>query len=305
MRILIIGYGSIGRRHHDVLRSLFQNATIDIASVHRETAEYRTFDDVRNPTVYDYFVIASETGAHLDQLKKLEAMVCNKIILVEKPLFSEYHDFQSTHNRVYVGYNLRFHPLIEKLRQLAVNHRFTTVNIVVGQYLPDWRIGVDYRASYSASRERGGGVLLDLSHEIDYVQWLFGPIGSIRAKGGKISPLEIESEDFTAFIGKTGQGVMTTVSLDYLSRIPIRRIYANSDDSTCICDLVDGTMRIRSQGMDSEEVFQTTIERNGTYAAMHADILMHGGGNACTIKEGLEIMQTIGRIRVSMEDSTE
>ena len=146
---------------------------------------------------------------------------------------------------------------------------------------------------------------MDLSHEIDYIQWLFGSFRSVKSIGGKISPLEIESEDFTAILGETEQGVFTTVSLDYISRIPIRRIYANADDVTCICDLIEGTMRLRHSNSSAEEVYQPQVDRNGTYADMHRDILMQGGKSACTFREGLAIMTTIGKIRLSMEDSSD
>ena len=210
------------------------------------------------------------------------------------------YEFESSRNLIYVGYNLRYHPLIAMLRTLCSSHQFLTVNIVVGQYLPEWRLGSDYRHSYSASRKRGGGVLLDLSHEIDYVQWLFGAIKKIQAIGGKVSRLEIDSEDFVAFIGETVTGVRLIISLDYISRIPIRQIYANADDLSCIFNLITGSVQICDHEGDSNKGPPKNIDRNFTYSEMHADILNGSASTACTLEEGLGTIRTIEIIRTSM-----
>jgi len=303
MNILIIGYGSIGRRHKEILGSLYPDSKIDVVSLHADldTTVYRSLDEVEGLSFYSYFIIASRTFEHYSQLVAIDSSVSGKIILVEKPLFHECTEYGSLRNRIYIGYNLRYNPQISLLKNLTSTHRFLTANVVVGQYLPSWRPGVDYRQSYSAFKHRGGGVLLDLSHEIDYVQWLFGRIVSLKAIGGKVSTLEIETDDIVSFIGQTELGVHLTVSLDYLSRFPIRRIYANAVDVSTVCDLVEGTARVYDLEGDVISSFPDTADRNRTYSLMHDDILHNEGATACSIHEGIEVMRTIKKIMRSME----
>ena len=135
MRSLIVGYGSIGGRHRDVLSKLYPYAKIDLVSAHSstDTAAYRCLDDVEHLDLYDYYIIASQTSDHYSQLYDIDAAVSGKVILVEKPVFCEPQDFKSFRNRIYVGYSLRYHPIITVLRTLCSEHRFLTVNVEIGR----------------------------------------------------------------------------------------------------------------------------------------------------------------------------
>ena len=121
---------------------------------------------------------------------------------MEKPLFDSMANFKVLKNEVYVGYNLRFHPLINKIRALCRGRKLWTIHVFCGSYLPDWRPGRDYRETSSAMRDSGGGVLLDLSHELDYIQWLAGRLEVDHAVSEKVSDLEIDSDDILLFSGK-------------------------------------------------------------------------------------------------------
>lgn len=304
MKILIVGYGSIGKRHAQVLGLLYPDASIAIVSSHQEEgpASFGNLGNAGDLQDYDYFVISSETASHREQLGTIDAVVMGKKILVEKPLFHKNLKYGSSRNRIYVGYNLRYHPLLQVLHQLATENRFLSVNVCVGQYLPNWRPGSDYRLSYSASIERGGGVLLDLSHELDYLQWIFGPLDLVKSCGGRISRLEIRTEDYVSLVGRTVSGVMEAVSLDYLSRIPVRRIHANADNLTCVCDLVQGKLQVVSESGETSHYPEPGFERNSTYAAMHTDIIDSNGKTACTLQEGMALLAVMDRIRENMED---
>lgn len=307
MKILITGYGSIGKRHEQVLAGLKPEAIIDIVSTHLNSSRFHfsTLQEVEEPSSYDYFVISSRTADHFHQLKYLDSRVSGKTILIEKPLFHESIPYSSSRNSVFVGYNLRYHPLIIQLKNLAAKHHFRTVNAIVGQYLPDWRPGTDYRNSYSSSARLGGGVLLDLSHELDYLQWVFGPLEWVQAAGGKVSRLEIDVEDAVSIIGKTSSGMIQNISLDYLSRIPVRRIHAIADDLTCIVDLIEGTLKLRSETADDSFSLEADFNRNSTYYNMHKDLLEGNDIKACTLQEGVSLLKTIGRIRCAMGDGNE
>ena len=188
MRALVIGYGSIGKRHEEVLCAIPHFSSVDIVSKQKITGRgvvYERLSDVELDR-YDYIVIASDTALHAEQLQFIEAQTSHKIILCEKPLFAKGEQIAVTKNTVYVGYVLRAHPLLQALKHEMQNDVIVQVNVLSGSYLPSWRSGMDYRSSYSASKQRGGGVLLDLSHEIDYVQWLFGKLNQIKSYQKKV-----------------------------------------------------------------------------------------------------------------------
>jgi CMP-N,N'-diacetyllegionaminic acid synthase len=168
---------------------------------------------------------------------------------------------------------------------------------MVGQYLPTWRPGQDYRQSYSASRGKGGGALLDLSHEIDYLQWLFGVLDPSAGLVGKVSDLEIDSDDLALALGRTRAGTAVSLSLDYLSRIPIRRLVVHTARKTLVGDLVAGTLEVASDAMAPSKRTLDASDRNLTYRRMHEALLDASGRDCCTLQEGLEVLAVVERIR--------
>ena len=151
----------------------------------------------------DYIIISSETSKHFYYLNYFEKNLKNKLILVEKPLFEKYKKFRIINNKVFVGYNMRFNPIISFIKKIINKEKFWSINIMCGSYLPMWRKNIDYKKSSSAKRKSGGGVLLDLSHELDYIQWLFGKIKLDYVYINKLSDLKISTEDFLSLSGKT------------------------------------------------------------------------------------------------------
>lgn len=119
MRILVIGYGSIGQRHKRILESL--DAKVDIVTKQKlsDKTTFKSLKSVKNLKKYDYFIIASETTKHFQQLKYLDSKVKNKKIFCEKPLFETDKKLDIKNNKVYVGYVLRFHPLLQKLKKTS------------------------------------------------------------------------------------------------------------------------------------------------------------------------------------------
>lgn len=297
--VLIIGYGSIGRRHSEILTALYPGCRIDLVSSHLENAPgmYKALSEVPGLGSYDYFIIATKTAHHRRDLVLLDAAVFGKIILVEKPIFDDCRPYTSVSNRVFVGYNLRYHPLIAKLKTLSYTRKVLSVSVRVGQYLPDWRSGMDYTESYSAHKSQGGGVLLDLSHEIDYVQWIYGKICDLRAINSKISDLKIDSDDYASIIGMTEKGVMVSMTMDYLSREPGRTIIVQYECSTIFVDLIKNEIREVGGEVKRTDAPATPVERNYTYAAMHQDILSGSSDSACTLAEGIKVMETIAMVR--------
>lgn len=298
MKVLIIGFGSIGKRHYDVLSQLSEVQNIDLVT--KQNIEnivcYINLEIIKNIEEYDYFVIASETNKHFEQLKFLEENVKNKLIFCEKPLFESKQDIEIKNNIVFVGYVLRFHPLLEKLKEMIKKEKILLVNAKCGQYLPSWRLNIDYKESYSAKKEEGGGVLLDLSHELDYVQWLAGQINEIKSYQVKISDLEINSDDLTMLIGKTNQDIFVNISIDYISKITNRRLLVETLEYTYELDFIENKL-VKKDKAGFEEIFSSlNLKRNYMFEQMHLDIF-NQQKNICTFKEALEVMQTISTIQ--------
>ena len=128
-------------------------------------SKLRYLNDIKsiNP---DYVLICSKTSDHFKHLGFVEKKLLNKTILVEKPLFDKNKSLKIKRNKVIVGYNLRYHPIIKFLKKKIRNKKIYSTYIFCGSYLPDWRKSRNYKSSYSSSKKEGGGVLLDLSHEI-------------------------------------------------------------------------------------------------------------------------------------------
>lgn len=298
MKVLIIGYGSIGKRHFDILSKLSEIQSIDLVT--KQNIEnnicYKNLEVVDKINQYDYFIIASDTNKHFEQLKFLEENVKNKLIFCEKPLFESKKYLEVKNNRIFVGYVLRFHPLFEKLKEFVKNEKIITVNTKCGQYLPLWRPDSDYKKSYSAKKEAGGGVLLDLSHEIDYVQWLCGPINEIKSYQVKISDLEISSDDLTMLIGKTNKNILVNISIDYISKNTHRKLVVETFEHTYELNFIANSL-IKKDKKGLEEIYGfSNLDRNYMFEKMYLDIF-DKQKNICTFNEALEVMETISTIQ--------
>lgn len=298
MKALIIGYGSIGQRHYEVLSSLSIFETIDIVTKRqiKDLSTYEYLELVSDLNVYDYFVISSETNRHFEQLKILESKVVDKLIFCEKPLFESKKVLENSKNRIFVGYVLRYHPLLQKLKALLENDKAIYANVRCGQYLPNWRPNTDYRDCYSAHKNQGGGVLLDLSHEIDYVQWLLGPIVELKSYQLHQSDLEINSDDLVLIIGKTNRAIATNISIDYISKSTHRNIRIETNKNSFDLDLINNTLVVTDKEGNSKKLSSPELKRNDSFKDMHCDILGLQE-YACTFEEGINVMETISTIQ--------
>lgn len=298
MKVLLIGFGSIGKRHFEVLSKLSRIKSIDLVTKQNIENEkcYKTLEEVLNISTYDYFIIASETNKHFSQLEYLENSVKNKLIFCEKPLFESKKKLIIKNNKVFIGYVLRFHPLLEKLKVFLKEEQIILANAKCGQYLPSWRANTDYKNCYSAKKEEGGGVLLDLSHEIDYVQWICGSIQKLNSIQTKISDLEINSDDLTMLIGKTNKNTMINISIDYISKFTHRKLLVETLENTYELDFILNKL-IKKNKLGLEEVYSfSNLERNYLFEKMHLDIF-NEQKNICTFKEALSVMETISTIQ--------
>ncbi len=298
LKALIIGYGSIGKRHDEVLSSLDMIDTVDLVTKQDIQGKncYKNLQSVPNLFDYDYFLIASETSRHFEQLAYLEKNIENKIIFCEKPLFNSVLDLLISRNTVFVGYVLRFHPLLIKLKEMLTDKQIIYMNVKCGQYLPHWRPNTDYRECYSAKKSLGGGALLDLSHEIDYVYWLLGAITVDFSMQTKISDLEIDSDDLTFFCGRSKGGAVFNVSLDYLSKVPYRLISLHTNEKSYEVNLMENSITIAGKdGLKNKTVYDN-YHRNYIYKQMHQSILTDKK-YVSNYDDGIFVMKVIKKIQ--------
>lgn len=295
MRALVVGFGSIGVRHARLLAGLGCDVGVVSEREVPHALRFRTLREALDCHVPGYVVLASATNLHAPQLAELGRAGFSGLVLVEKPLFNvAVAPSELPIGAVYVAYNLRFHPLITALRSRLVGERILSVQAYAGQYLPFWRPSADYRASYSASAKRGGGVLRDLSHEIDYLTWMFGRWTRLAALGGRFSDLEIDSEDvFTCLFG-TSDCPVVSVELNYLDREGRRRVLVNTATRTFEADFGRGTLTIDG------DVHSFAADRDESYRAMHHALLAGEAHVACTYEEGLRTLRFIEAAEASV-----
>lgn len=238
LKICFVGLGSIGKRHikniAKVLKEREQEFFIDaIRSTDKRIPEQinalirnRYYGVEELTDVYDIIFITNPTIYHYDTIKKM--MPYAKNMFIEKPVFHQYMENVNALNfypegTYYVACPLRYSAVVTELKRRVINEQVYSVHAISSSYLPEWRKGVDYRQVYSAHKCMGGGVTLDLIHEIDYITWLFGIPGMSYHLCGKYSDLEIDSDDLSVYLLKYKDKIIE-IHTDYLGRESIRSI---------------------------------------------------------------------------------
>ena len=251
MRILIIGLGSIAKKHIKALKSLSEEFKIYAL---RSSLDANKYEDVINifnldDTVFDFAIISNPTHLHFKYIKLLASKSIP--LFIEKPAVHSLDNLDEILNLVakkkvttYVACNLRFHPCLKFLKEKIDNQnlRINEINVYCGSYLPDWRPGLDFKKIYSANPKMGGGVHLDLFHEIDYVTWLFGQPKSYSSFKRSVSSLSIDSIDYANYILEY-KNFTTSIILNYYRKKVKREIEIVFDQATWNVDLINNTIK--------------------------------------------------------------
>ena len=249
-RFLILGCGSIGKRHLTNLQALGIRELLVFEQEPSRRAEITArfgvacAESLEQAWAWGPQVVFVTVPTHLHLPLALAAAERGCHLFVEKPLA---HTLEGTEELVkvaarqklisLVGCNLRFHPGLRRVKQLLeerVVGQVCSARVEVGQYLPDWHPQEDYRKNYSARRSMGGGIILDAIHELDYIRWLLGEVESVHAFCGKLSRLEIETEDTAAILLRFVAGPIAEVHLDYVQRAPRRTCQIIGDEGTIL-----------------------------------------------------------------------
>lgn len=252
MKIIFFGLGSIGKRHAKILKDNFSHELFAYRAVKGKGAnnlnikEIHTWDEVKNINP-DAAFITNPTFLHIET-----ALKCAKLnikLFIEKPIDCSAKKMDLLIKEVrkrkiasYVAYNLRFHPVINFLKRYLKSKQIYHAAIYNASYLPDWKPDTDYRESYSVSARKGGGVILDLSHEFDYSEYLFGNIMDIKGVFGKVSGITKDSEDFMDAVLKT-EKVYVNLHLDFLSLCPERTIKIDCKNEFIVADLINSSIK--------------------------------------------------------------
>ena len=283
MRCLVVGSGSIGKRHinnlldNNVETAVFSSGASNEVSIDsRITLHTKDWSDALN-FCPDVVIIANPTSLHVSTIEKLVDE--NVFIFVEKPLGNDLEEVRALLTddadllvRVAVGYNFRFHSAIQFLKKSLEDNligQITYVKCQVGQYLPDWHPEEDYKNSYVARADLGGGVLRTLSHEIDYVDFLLDKsIKDISCVTSNVSDLEIDVED-TANVLIRYENTIAEIHMDMVRKIPVRELDIYGEEGYLKWNDMDNSILLRTK---SDEQIVWSSKRNERDASFKEEL---------------------------------
>lgn len=272
LKICMIGLGSIGSRHlkniSDVLKERGLAFQIDaLRSSQRPLApELATlicrsyFDAAQLPSDYDVIFVSNPTSLHYAAIEACVAKT--RHMFIEKPVFDRTdYDLRRLAFRedgvYYVACPLRYRRVIQYLKEFLAEHPVFSARAICSTYLPEWRPCVDYRNTYSARKELGGGVSIDLIHEWDYLCYFFGKPAQVYNLHGTYSDLEITSDDISIYIARYEQ-LLVSLHLDYFGRFDRREIELYLKDDVVVGDLIRNQVRFLKSG----KIIELPEERN-------------------------------------------
>lgn len=264
LKVCFVGVGSIAKRHILNLVELCHKMHIGLeVDVFRSGKGMELPDEIKSavnsiyhdleevPNHYDVIFITNPTELHFLALQQFGEK--GKNFFIEKPLVSTgkievIKNFKKDPDKVYyVACPLRYKRVIQYVKEQMDLSQVYSIRCISSSYLPDWRPKTDYRETYSARKELGGGVSIDLIHEWDYVQYLFGMPKAVYGLTGKVSDLEITSDDTAVYIAKYDD-MFAELHLDYYGRKTIRQLQLFMKEETVLCDLIQNQIHYLNSG---------------------------------------------------------
>ncbi len=324
MKWLLAGCGSIGRRHLGNLRelgetelSVYRSGRTGVEEIEREfgVQSFFSLDDALAASP-DAVLVTNPTSLHVPTA--LQAASAGSHIFIEKPVSDSLDGTTELatlagKNGVMaaVGYNLRFHPVVRKLKDMVDNGSvgdILSVRAWAGQYLPDWHPSEDYRGSYAARSDLGGGVILTVSHELDYLYWLFGEVAEVTATISQPSDLEMDAESLAEITLVFKSGIVGQVHLDCLQRTPSRGCELIGSGGTVRCDLNRAEILVYGNGSgEPQRVPVQAADPNRMYVdelAHFIECISAGKEPLVTLHDGVAVLQIALAARRAAEKGT-
>lgn len=320
MKFLIAGLGSIGRRHFHNLVSLgekdiilyrTQQSTLPDDTLIDFPVEHSLQEALAHQP--DAVIIANPTALHLDVAIPVAEAGCH--LLIEKPIAEKLDDRVETlrqtvvdkNIKVLVGFQFRFHPVLEGIREKITSHQFgrpLNFRIHWGEYLPNWHPWEDYRQSYAARQNLGGGVVNTLCHPIDYTRWLFGEMEALSAYTDKVSGLDLDVEDLAEITIKFDSGCVGSIHLDYFQRPPAHWMEITLENGIIRWDNQSGTARIlRVDGQEPELIEPPAgFSRNDLFVAEmkhFLNMILDDASPRCDLDDGIRSLKVTSAVHQS------
>jgi predicted dehydrogenase len=317
LRVAIIGFGASGQRAAEITSRVGPTSEILILSQHLPdgglypvTGSYHDVIDFHPHVV----VLTGPATLREDDVEALSGIPAG--FLIEKPLATNSGAAAKILRKlagaktVHVGYNLRFSESLRAFRAMmhgGLSGPVLSVRAETGQYLPAWRPGRDYRSTVSANASSGGGVLLELSHELDYLRWVFGDVDWVQSWFGKVSSLEVDVEDTAHLMlglknPENGIELVVQLNLDFVRHDQVRTVTAVCERGSLRWDGVRGVVQRFDEGdREWSTVFSDSGEAT-TYESQwrsFIDRLEHDRSGEVALEDGVSVLETIEAIRLS------
>tara|TARA_A100001015_G_C15041726_1_gene740139 strand:+ start:3212 stop:4222 length:1011 start_codon:yes stop_codon:yes gene_type:complete len=323
MKISVIGVGSIGNKHLKILSDLSETENIEEIRCFDNNLERAKKAKKDNPRIVvaeslkkavndvDLVYLCVPTSLHFDLWKKLKD-IGDFNYFFEKPLS---HSFKNCDEMIFhqkrikkhafIGYVLRYHPVLNRVRSLieeGVFGKVLNVRAESGFYLPFWHPWEDYRDFYMSWKVGGGGALLDTSHEIDYLMWMFGDISYAQGYTQTISDLEMTADDYTSALFEFKNGIMGELHLDLLQPEESRYLKVIGSKGVLNADLTTNIISFNTIKNTKWEKEKIQVSGDDLYTKENKNVIDFIRGKdsrVVSIEEGAKVMQIIEAIRRS------
>ncbi len=332
MKALFVGLGSIGQRHLRNLKELKpdielmavrstrsvpvlsdSNQVVSDVSIQSQygVQEFESLDEALTHSP-DMVFVTNPTSMHIDTAK--QAIKSGAFLFMEKPISHNFNGVEElieveesfSKKKILVGYQFRFNPalrLVKETLQDGIIGNIVSAQLVNGEYMPGWHPYEDYRLSYAARNELGGGALVTQIHDFDYATWLFGPPENIFAVGGHLSDLEIDVEDSVQVLMQCS-GVPITIQLDYLQHPPRRFVSITGDNGSIQCNLMTMEVIIHNRIGNSVDKYEfSDYDRNNQFLDEMKNFLAFVAGDenpVVSLKEGASSLRIALAAKKSM-----
>jgi len=335
VKYLIAGLGSVGRRHMrnlivlgetDIVLLRTRKATLPDDELAGYSVESEINEAIKNHKP-DAVIVSNPTALHLDIA--IPAAQAGCAILLEKPISHSMKRVDELSSavkqsgaKVLVAFQFRFHPSLIKAKELIANGeigRIISANVHFGEYLPAWHPWEDYRISYAARADMGGGVVATQCHSLDYLPWLVGDkVESVFGYTAKLSDLEIDVEDTAKIALRFANGALGSLHLDFNQQPPEHHFTIVGTNGTIKWNLADGAVKMyrphpnpsplgrgtKGEGNWVEYPLPASWERNVMFLEQtkhFVDVVKGKANPFCTLEDGIQVMKIISAVHESQK----